>query len=99
MSQTGEKFKTGYVRFHNFDLRPYNAGSIGEVLTAFCQENKVIEVQHVTMIDPKRYLVAYLAEDDETKRRERNADVRLEVPEVPKNGNPEEEPAGETPAA
>jgi hypothetical protein len=90
MSKIGDPIKPGYVRFQNFDLRAHNAGSIGDVLTEFCQDNRVVEIQHVTMLDPKRYLIAYLVEDDETNRRERNADVRLEVPEVPNSNNPTE---------
>lgn len=91
MSKTGENFKIGFVRWEQFDFARVASLSIAPSLTEFCQENNVVEIQTFIEVAPKRYLLGYISEEDETVRRERNADISVEVPKVPKPEGSEEE--------
>ena len=93
MSKTGEKFKTGFIRWEQFDFSRAASNSLAPALTAFCQLNHVVEISSVIEISAKRYLIAYIVEDDETVRRDRNAKIRVEMPEVPETpGSDSEDP-------
>ena len=86
----GEKFKKGYVRWEQFDFSRSISTDVASAITEFCQANKVVEIQSFVEMANKRYLLGYIAEEDETARRERNADVRMEVSKVPENAGSEE---------